>query len=106
MVEQRTFNPWVQGSSPWRPTPSDLGFYRQVARLDPFLVAVLVAVASARPLGPLHVAGGEPLSPQGLPHPVGGVLGERRGDVGIALGLAELGVPEDLLHDANVDALA
>jgi hypothetical protein len=20
MVEQRTFNPWVQGSSPWRPT--------------------------------------------------------------------------------------
>jgi hypothetical protein len=49
---------------------------------------------------------GGPLSPQGLPHPVGGVLGEFRGDVGVALGLAELGVPEDLLHDADVDALA
>jgi hypothetical protein len=48
---------------------------------------------------------GGPLSPQGLPHPVGSVLGELRGDVGVALGLAELGVPEDLLHDADVDAL-
>ena len=52
------------------------------------------------------MAGSGPLSPQGLAHPVGGVLGERRGDVGIALGLAELRVPEDLLHDADVDALA
>ena len=25
MAEQRTFNPWVQGSSPWRPTQSELG---------------------------------------------------------------------------------
>ena len=26
--KQRTFNPWVQGSSPWRPTHSDLAFRR------------------------------------------------------------------------------
>ena len=25
MAEQRTFNPWVQGSSPWRPTSKDTG---------------------------------------------------------------------------------
>src|ERR1019366_8623594 len=35
----------------------------------------------------------------------GGVLGEFGGDVGVALGLAELGVPEDLLYDPDVDAL-
>ena len=45
------------------------------------------------------------LAPQGFLHPVGGVLGEFQADVGVALGLAELGVPEDLLDDADVDAL-
>jgi len=40
-----------------------------------------------------------------LGHAVGGVLAERGGDVGVALGLAELGVAEDLLHDADADAL-
>ena len=35
-VEQRTFNPLVQGSSPWRPT-SDQGFY--LARADWWLGA-------------------------------------------------------------------
>ena len=33
------------------------------------------------------------------------MLGEFRRDVGVALGLAELGVAEDLLDDADVDAL-
>ena len=33
------------------------------------------------------------------------MLGEFGGDVGVALGLAELGVPEDLLYDPDVDAL-
>jgi hypothetical protein len=35
MVEQRTFNPWVQGSSPWRPTNGfhgDLGGLAGVTR--------------------------------------------------------------------------
>jgi hypothetical protein len=27
MAEQWTFNPLVQGSSPWRPTPDELAFY-------------------------------------------------------------------------------
>src|SRR6266851_2797389 len=53
----------------------------------------------------LPACGGASLSPQGLPHPVRGVLGEFGSDVGVALGLTELRVPEDLLHDADVDAL-
>jgi hypothetical protein len=52
----------------------------------------------------LRAADGRCLAPQGFLHPVGGVLGEFQADVGVALGLAELGVPEDLL-DADVDAL-
>ncbi len=44
-------------------------------------------------------------APERLGHPVGGVLAERGGDVGVTLGLAELGVAEDLLDDADVDAL-
>src|SRR5260221_8194395 len=46
MVAQRTFNPWVLGSSPRRRTawPADT---RQPRDLDDFLVAVLVAVGLA-----------------------------------------------------------
>jgi hypothetical protein len=52
--------------------------------------------------GPSPMAGA---APQGFLHAVGGVLGEFQADVGVALGLAELRVPEDLLHNADVDAL-
>ena len=45
------------------------------------------------------------VTPRALCHLIGGVLDELRGDVCVALGLTELGVPEDLLHDADVDAL-
>jgi hypothetical protein len=49
------------------------------------------------------LAGGS--APEGFAHAVGGVAGEFGGDVGVALGLAELGVAEDLLDDADVGAL-
>jgi hypothetical protein len=55
------------------------------------VVAVLVAVARS--------------APQCLTDLIGGVPGELRSGVGVALGLAELGVAEDLLHNADVDAL-
>jgi hypothetical protein len=41
------------------------------------------------------------LRPERLAHLIGGVLREFRDDVCVALGLAELGVAEDLLHDAG-----
>ena len=44
-------------------------------------------------------------SPEGLGHAVGGVLAERGRDVRVALGLAQLGMAEDLLDDADADAL-
>jgi len=43
-------------------------------------------------------------APEGFRHPDGRVLAEGSRDVGVALGLAELGVPEDLLYDADADA--
>ena len=50
----------------------------------------------------LHLSRGE-LSPEGLRHPVGRVLSEGFRDVRLALGLAELGASEDLLHDPDAD---
>ena len=44
-------------------------------------------------------------APEGFRHPVGRVLAEGSRDVGVALGLAELGVPEDLLDHADANAL-
>jgi hypothetical protein len=67
------------------------------------LVAVLVAVVPPVEFRPVTDEG--LLSPQGLAHAVGGVLGKFRGDVRVALGLAELGVAENLLDDADADAL-
>ena len=45
------------------------------------------------------------LAPEGLRHPVRRVLAERSRDVRVALGLAELRVPEDFLNYADADAL-
>jgi hypothetical protein len=41
MVEQRTFNPWVQGSSPWRPT-------RRSSRLSEAYFHVVLAGGPAK----------------------------------------------------------
>jgi hypothetical protein len=57
------------------------------------VVAVVVAIARSDS------------SPEGFGHPVGRVLAEGSSDVGVALGLAELGVAEDLLDNADADAL-
>jgi hypothetical protein len=45
------------------------------------------------------------LCPQRVGHPVGRVTAECGRDVGVALGLAQLRVPENLLHDADARAL-
>ena len=63
------------------------------AHHDRFWFAVVVAVGSAG------------LAPQGFGHAVGGVLAERGRDVRVARGLAQLRVAEDLLDDADADAL-
>ena len=71
--------------------------------------------------GPLHVSSGggraassDPwlqfqlpsfLAPQRLVHPLAGVLHLEGGDVGVALGRRNSGVPKYLLHDADVHAL-
>jgi hypothetical protein len=57
------------------------------------VVAVVVAIARSES------------SPESFGHPVGCVLAEGSRDVGVALGLAELGVAEDLLNDADAYAL-
>lgn len=44
-------------------------------------------------------------APEGFRHPVGSLSAEGSGDVRVALGLAELRVPEDLLYDPDADAL-
>jgi hypothetical protein len=44
-------------------------------------------------------------SPQRVGHSIGCVAAESGRDVRVALGLAQLGVPEDLLHDADSGAL-
>jgi hypothetical protein len=44
-------------------------------------------------------------APQGAGHPPGRVPAQLGRDVGVALGLADLGVTEDLLDDADADAL-
>lgn len=44
-------------------------------------------------------------APEGFGHPVGGVVAEGSRDVRVALGLAELRVPEDLLYDPDADPL-
>ena len=49
MAEQWTFNPWVQGSNPWRPTKPDLA-----AWLPPVAVEGLACGA----LNPILVTGG------------------------------------------------
>jgi hypothetical protein len=60
MVEQRTFNPWVLGSSPRRPTPPDQASVGQDRLRQQGPVAVLVAVglrlAQAEPSGTLDSA--------------------------------------------------
>jgi hypothetical protein len=93
MVEQRTFNPWVLGSSPRRPTGLygfELGVCDPGHYHGPFWLQFWLQLRSA---------------PQCLTDLIGGVPGEFRCDVGAALGLAELGVAENLLDDADVDAL-
>jgi hypothetical protein len=52
----------------------------------------------------LQLGRGE-LAPEGFGHPVGRLPAEGSGDVGITLGLAEPGVPEDLLNHADANAL-
>lgn len=49
LVEQRTFNPWVEGSSPFEGTTSYSLFYLQCIRLDEG--AVLKTVGSIRLCG-------------------------------------------------------
>jgi hypothetical protein len=44
-------------------------------------------------------------APENFRHAVGRVLAEGSGDVRVALGLAELRVPEDLLYDPDADTL-
>jgi hypothetical protein len=46
-----------------------------------------------------------PAGLQGAGHPLGRVPAQLGRDVGVALGLADLGVTEDLLDDADADAL-
>ena len=48
LAEQRTLNPRVRGSSPWRRTRTDLGFLPFPWRWSPVPVAVRVAVVAAR----------------------------------------------------------
>ncbi|GIH52600.1 hypothetical protein Mro03_77790 [Microbispora rosea subsp. rosea] len=45
------------------------------------------------------------LAPQGRPHALAGILHLGTGDVGVTLCRRDAGVAEDLLHDADVDAL-
>jgi hypothetical protein len=84
------------GSSPTRPTDDhglELGFRGRYAHHDPFWLQFWLQLTLTDQ--PLQSA------PQGFGHAVGGVLAERGRDMGVALGLAELGMAEDLLDDGK-----
>ena len=53
MVEQRTFNPWVQGSSPWRPTSR----LTLVGGLRPPSAQAAISIRGPSPRTPRFVAG-------------------------------------------------
>jgi hypothetical protein len=48
MAEQRAFNPWVQGSTPWRPTHSDLLVRGHVGHTTAYLVALFKLIEAAQ----------------------------------------------------------
>jgi hypothetical protein len=91
MVEQRTFNPWVLGSSPRRPTRLTWKFAPFARSASGFELQFRLRLARIRP--------------QCLADEPGGLSGERVGGLGVDPGSGDLGVAEDALDHVYIDVL-